>query len=113
MIKELKETVKKLMEEYTDLRDNDNELIYAIWAKECQMKGLPSDSYNILSQFRQKQLSSPDVITRARRHVEEENENLRGKTYEKRQIKGAQVKEEIIEMSHAGDLNWLTQGMNP
>ena len=81
-----KEKVLKLLKENVLLRDNDNKLIATIWDKELEKLGISwnvrKHFYNIFSAGA---LTPPTTISRMRRQVEEQNKDLRGKSYKGRQ----------------------------
>ena len=81
-----KEKVLKLLQENISLRDNDNKLIATIWDKELEKFGLDwhvRKHFYIL--FSDGKLTPPTTISRMRRQVQEQNEELRGTNYKGRQ----------------------------
>ena len=80
-----KEKVLKLLQENVSLRDNDNKLIAIIWDKELEKLGISwGVRKHFLNIFSAGALTPPTTISRMRRQVQEQNEELRGKTYKGR-----------------------------
>lgn len=80
------------------LADDDERLVSNIWHLEClklHKDPLTISGSDFLKLYSQKQLTSADVITRARRKVEEEIPELRGESWEKRQGLEVEVREQI------------------
>jgi hypothetical protein len=66
-----KDEIKKLLTNDERLRDSDSKLIARFW----------TNAYEFLCLFAQSKLHNVEGLTRMRRKVQEENENLRGKLY--------------------------------
>jgi hypothetical protein len=98
MIKQIiktKDQVKSLLEMEEGLRDNDTRLIAIYWAYEIgieQLKGLSANDF--LANVAAGKLTPADTITRARRKVQEDNEELRGVKYKKRKAAAEQLDQE-------------------
>jgi hypothetical protein len=98
-IKEMQVVVEDLLHQYAHYRDSDTRIIAHIWMR--QLGGLENMKSISLYDFFQlwienKNIVSPDTITRARRKVQEENVDLRGKTYKKRKEQSKDVKKNIV-----------------
>ena len=95
--KTTKDKVKSLLVQFPHLRDSDERLIATYWMKEAGSKdALDSMSATqFLLNFVSGAYTEPDSITRMRRKVQEENEELRGKSYYKRQKLETNVRSEI------------------
>ena len=98
-IKEMQVVVEDLLHQYAHYRDSDTRIIAHIWMR--QLGGLENMKSISLYDFFQlwienKNIVSPDTITRARRKVQEENVDLRGKTYKKRKKQAKDVKKNIV-----------------
>jgi hypothetical protein len=98
-IKEMQVVVEDLLHQYAHYRDSDTRIIAHIWMR--QLGGLENMKSISLYDFLQlwienKNIVSPDTITRARRKVQEENVDLRGKTYKKRKEQSKDVKKNIV-----------------
>ena len=94
-IKKLKEEVYRLLSQYPSYRDNDTKLVSHIWME--QIGGKNAMSEISLLDFCKKwvdnpDIASPDTITRARRLVQAEHEDLRGKYCKQRAIESENVK---------------------
>ena len=92
-IKNMQEVVATALEKYAHLRDDDNRLVAYIWWKHLKDNKIPEDiiTMDFLQLYASNQLPQADVITRARRKVQEEKPNLRGKLWNERH----QLKEEV------------------
>lgn len=93
-----KEKVEHFLKADRTLADNDERLVSNIWHLEAIKLGkIPSSmtGEEFLKLYADGQLTSADVITRARRKVEEDFPDLRGETWEKRQGLETEVREQI------------------
>jgi hypothetical protein len=92
-IKNMQEVVTTALEKYAHLRDDDNRLVAYIWWKNLKDNNIPEDiiTMDFLQLYASNQLPQADVITRARRKVQEDNPKLRGKLWNERH----QLKEEV------------------
>lgn len=92
-IKELHTLVVKLLTKYPHLRDSDQKLVSNIWYYE--LDGAELSAKDFIGLIANKKLTNYDSITRARRKVQEEHEELRGTNYTKRKEQEAVVREGI------------------
>lgn len=92
-IKELHALVKKLLTNYAHLRDSDQKLVANIWYYE--LNGAELSAKEFIGLIANKKLTNYDSITRARRKVQEEFEELRGSNYTKRKEQESEVREGI------------------
>jgi hypothetical protein len=95
---DIKDTVKALMMQYTDFKDNDNQLVAWFWKLEMEKMGYPSSNTptsNFLKLMAWGKFTSSETITRVRRKLQEEFPELRGKNYDERQAKQSQVKKDL------------------
>jgi len=77
------EFVKSVLQKHPQTRDNDRLLLFEVWKKQDAFF-----FYNFNKKFVQtKQLLSPDLITRYRRKIQEQNPSLRGATWTARHAK--------------------------
>ena len=79
-------------------RDSDVYLLYEIWKDELVKYNLDINNMKlvpILKMWSNKELSHPSAIMRARRKVQEEHEETRGKVYEERHKQQEQVREDL------------------
>ena len=100
-------TVKKKAAEILTLkpetRDSDFYLMYWVWKHEfdalditdIQLNFDKMNILNLLSLLKDRQLSHPSGIMRARRKLQEEYPKLRGKIWEERHTEQANVKEQL------------------
>ena len=100
-------TVKKKAAEIMTLkpetRDSDFYLMYWVWKDEFEALEITDielnfdkvNILNLLSLLKDRQLSHPSGIMRARRKLQEEFPKLRGKVWEARHSEESNVKEEL------------------
>ena len=89
----LQQKVEILLNKYPKLRDDDRTLVKVMWDIELQKMNLNPKTTTVdmfLSLYENGQFSDADLIKRARRKLQENNENLRGKNWKPRH------KEEVI-----------------
>ena len=78
----------ELLTQYSDFKDNDQQLVAWFWNLEMEAMGYPptnTPTKIFLKLMAVGRLTSSDTITRVRRLVQEENPELRGKKYNERQ----------------------------
>jgi hypothetical protein len=93
-IKNIQDQVKILLENHPKCRDNDNRLFMTLlhnFDKELIEGGFE----DFAKKFVQGVYPAMESVTRARRKVQEENPNLRGKSYVNRQFAEADVRKGI------------------
>jgi len=90
----IKENVKQLLIEHKELRDNDNKLCYFYYRDFCEFTETHTLLYFYMTRERYK-LPSEQTITRLSRQLQEQNPELRGKEWEKRQRKVKKVQKEL------------------
>jgi hypothetical protein len=94
-LKTLKEKVEILLTKYPELRDDDKLLVTKMWFYELKKYGVePSlmTAMQFFELYQQNVLSNSDLITRSRRKIQEENPNLRGKTWDERHKEGEETR---------------------
>lgn len=102
VIKKIRNTKKKLipiLEKSEVLRDDDEKLVARFWSNELQeMKKHPTHitALQFLHIYADGNLTPADIITRARRKIQEENPELRGIAWNERQGKEKDVRQEIV-----------------
>lgn len=100
-IKHIKKRVTALLKEKQEYRDNDNKLIARIWYdqtgtdKEGKSIAKQTTANDFLLAFREGQYVNPESIRRCRQKVQEQNPDLRGKSYKERKKAGQEFKQEI------------------
>jgi hypothetical protein len=95
---DIKNTVIELLTQYSDFKDNDNQLVAWFWKLEMEAHGYPHQHYPTQTFFKLMafgKLTSADTITRVRRLIQEETPELRGKKYNERQAKQSIVKKDL------------------
>lgn len=103
-IKHIKNKVTTLLREKPELRDNDNKLIANIW--NCEIgrendekkthKSHSTTAYCFLQAFAAGQHTNPESIRRIRQKIQEQNPELRGKSYVNRKKHEKVVRKEIM-----------------
>ena len=92
------DVVKVLLQNNNTMRDDDNLLVTKIWGYTLVDMGYKPSLHTItffLEMYRDGKLPSADIITRARRKVQEECAELRGYKWEERHKEAKNVKETI------------------
>jgi len=95
---DIKNTVIELLTQYSDFKDNDQQLVAWFWKLEMEAHGYPASSTQTQTFFKLMafgKLTSSDTITRMRRRVQEEFVELRGEKYSKRQSNQEKVKKDL------------------
>jgi hypothetical protein len=105
MNKLIKTKVADILLRHPETQDNDRELIVRYWKgeiselQEIAREKLQSMPYftldGFLATFMTGGFTSPDSITRARRQVQEQYPQFRGKKYKERQARQEEVKKEL------------------
>lgn len=94
-LREVSKRVKQLMELMPQLRDSDKQLIVAMHREDIANAGLISSncSYQDYEDlFLYGKITDPNIISRARRIIEQNHPKLRGETYLARQEKAGLVR---------------------
>lgn len=100
-IKNIKKKIISLLTEKPHLRDSDDKLIANIWNEQMGFVsggGLLSKqttAYDFLLAFSESQYTSPESIRRCRQKIQEQNPELRGKSYKNRKTAGKEFKQAI------------------
>lgn len=103
-IKKIKIEVERLLTKYPHLQDSDSKLIATIWRKEMGKddkgvsKSLSTTANCFFEALAAGKHTPADVITRARRKVQEKNVFLRGQFYKERKKKQEEVRQEITKI---------------
>lgn len=101
--KKINDEVFELLLKYPHLRDDDEALVANIWHRELSSMDIDSNELNTYGFFKlysSKKITRADTITRARRRLQEENELLRGETYNQRQKSQSDVKKQLGYFKH-------------
>ena len=94
----MQDKVKEILLRMNHCKDNDVYLIYEIWKAELAKYNLDIKNMHLmptLKMWNKKEISHPSAIMRARRKVQEEHEETRGKVYEERHKQQKQVREDL------------------
>jgi hypothetical protein len=86
-IKQIQSSVGSLLHNYPQFRDDDKLLVSNIWYGQLLDLGYSPDKISakqFLQLYSDDKLTNSDIITRARRKVQEEYPELRGKSWSKR-----------------------------
>lgn len=100
-MQELKTTILKvesLLLKHPILRDDENRLCATYWNIQLKSYGLALESMtalDFLKMMSEKKLTPESTITRARRKVNQDNEETRGKSYKGRKEKEIEYRQEI------------------
>lgn len=93
-LKDISKAVKRLLEKEVELRDDDNALVSTIWAIE-----MPESHHrtclDFLWAYAKGEVTTADTITRARRLIQQDHPELRGKNYDKRKHDASTISKEI------------------
>ena len=96
--------VKKVLEENIHCKDSDVYLVYEIWSQELMNARLGFTDQILVNEihmidlfrmWKDKIISHPSAIMRARRKVQEEHPHTRGKVWEERHNQQEQVQEDL------------------
>ena len=85
--------VEEYLSKYKSLRDDDNRLMSNIWAEQLRFKG--KEISDFLPMFANKELVSPESITRCRRKLQENNPQYRGTKWVHRKAAATVVRSKI------------------
>ena len=97
-VKKHKDRIIKLLTDKPHLREDDQPLIANIWWTDIKNLGLDPNNITgtkVLELFSQDKLSHPESIMRARRKIQEEMPELRGKNRSYKNAEQDQVKDEL------------------
>lgn len=98
-IKSNKDRVEKLLREYPETRDNYNKILANIWYIDLVNAGYDVEkidgAYFLTIVASGGTLTNPESIRRNWQKLQQDNPELRGETWEKRQGKQSKVKEEL------------------
>jgi hypothetical protein len=93
----VKDRVQDLLERFPHLKDDDYKLISTYWLTETGGRSYNQErsAFDFLQQYADGNLTPAESITRMRRKLQEENINLRGLSYQKRQDLGEEIRKSI------------------
>lgn len=95
-ISKTKSKVRNLLIKKPHLRDDDNKLIASIWYNEANIKMTKISGEDFLHLLADGKLTSSESIRRSRQKIQEDEPDLRGESYKKRQGKlQEETKEEL------------------
>lgn len=93
----LTDKVINLLTKKPHLRDDDLKLVANVWHSEIENIHCLS-AYDFLKHYANGDLTNSDYITRVRRKVQEENENLRGHLWEERHKKQEVIIDQLADI---------------
>lgn len=94
----MQEIVETILIQSPESRDDDNLLVSKIWGYTLVSMGIKPSEHNMtlfLQMYRSGDLPSADIITRARRKVQELREDLRGDKWEERHKEAKNIRDNI------------------
>ena len=100
----MQDRVKNVLEDNIHCRDSDVYLVYEIWSQEIMDNPKLIDDQSQINQihmidmfrmWKDKLISHPSAIMRARRKVQEEHPHTRGKVWEERHNQQERVQEDL------------------
>ena len=95
-IKNIKGKVKTLLVEFTHLRDSDVKLVANIWHSQLgKEKAKTISAFDFLAEFSNGKFINPESIRRVRQKIQEQNVELRGKSYKHRHKEEKEVRKQI------------------
>lgn len=89
-----KELVRRYLQRFPELRDNDNRLLANVWSKEVKALGIQSAEF-LLKALADGKLTNPESIRRSRQQLQEQHPELRGELYKEKQAKQITVQKEL------------------
>ena len=92
-LKKIEDNVTYLLRHYRETRDSDMELFIKYWRKYDGLS-LLDNCFEIDDWFKGK-ATHPESISRCRRQLQKDNEDLRGEEYYKRHHEAAKTRKEI------------------
>lgn len=90
----IKENVKKLLVRYTQTRDNETDLCYLYYINFCGL-GKSTNLLDFFFKMQNKEIPTMQTIMRYSRQLQEQNPELRGKEWKKRQRKIKEVQKDL------------------
>lgn len=96
-LRNMQDKVTFLLKNYPETRDYDQVLVTNIWFFEIKKLGNPEtmSAFEFFKLYSTGKIPTADVITRARRKVQETDPSLRGKTWEERHKEAKRVRKDI------------------
>ena len=100
----MKDRVKKILEQNIHCRDIDVYLVYEIWSQELMNSRLGFTDQSLVNEihmidlfkmWKDKLISHPSAVMRARRKVQEEHPHTRGKVWEERHKKQRETQKDL------------------
>lgn len=87
--------VKDILTRYPETRDSSNQLLARYYKFHCPEPVQYITAEEFLNYLASGELDKMEVVTRASRKLQQEYPELRGKLWEKRQIKETEVRDEV------------------
>lgn len=92
--KSLGDKVQTFLEEAKATRDNDKELLLTVWATQLGRPLSPEEKRLFRQIADSSEFVVPESVSRARRAIQEMRPELRGKSYQARQDKAEEVRQQ-------------------
>ena len=89
-----KEIVRRYLQRFPELRDNDSRLLANVWSKEVKALGIQSAEF-LLKALADGKLTNPESIRRSRQQLQEQHPELRGELYKEKHAKQITVQKEL------------------
>ena len=93
-MKTIKEKVKAILTQYKDTRDSESLLSYWYYTEYCEMTS-QTKIIDFFLRMENKSIPTIQTLMRFSRQLQEQNESLRGKEWEKRQRKIKKVQQDL------------------
>lgn len=90
----IKENVKKLLVRFSNLRDDESEMCYWYYVTYCNIEKY-TQFVDFFFKMQNKEIPTMQTIMRYSRQIQEQNPELRGKEWEKRQRKIKEVQKDL------------------
>ena len=100
----MQDRVMKILEQNIHCRDSDVYLVYEIWSQELMNSRLGFTDQSLVNEihmidlfkmWKDKLISHPSAVMRARRKVQEEHPHTRGKVWEERHKKQRETQKDL------------------
>jgi len=93
-----KEKVLYLLRNYPSLRDSDTKLLATYWHNELNRNSKNISGFEVLEKMANGELTKSESIRRVRQKIQEENPELRGELWSKRQILKEEIQQNIFKL---------------
>jgi len=95
-LRSIQDTVKKILEQHPEARDNDRLLMLKVWCEQNKNLRYPYFTfYRFALEFKEGIYADPESIRRSRQKLQEKHAHLRGKSYYRRKDLQDDTRKEI------------------